>query len=325
MALLSYRDALNQALHEEFARDDKVILLGEEVAQYQGAFKVSAGLLQKFGDKRVIDTPISEAGFVGMAIGAACLGIKPIAEVMTFNFAILALDQMINNAAKMLSMSGGQLSVPMVLRGPGGAAHQLASQHSQALESQYAMIPGLKVVLPATPADAKGLLKSAIRDPNPVVFIEGEALYPTKGEVPDGEYVIPIGKADIKRTGKDVTLIAWSRMTLVTLEAARLLEAEGIDAEVVDLRTVRPVDREAILASVRKTNRAVVIEEAWPWATVGASIVDLIQREAFDDLDAPVLKLNGVDAPMPYAKNLEHAMLPNPDAIAVAAKKVLYR
>ncbi|MBS2022327.1 MAG: pyruvate dehydrogenase complex E1 component subunit beta [Deltaproteobacteria bacterium] len=325
MALLSYRDALNQALHEEFARDDKVILLGEEVAQYQGAFKVSAGLLQKFGEKRVIDTPISEAGFVGMAIGAACLGIKPIAEVMTFNFAILALDQMINNAAKMLSMSGGQLSVPLVLRGPGGAAHQLASQHSQALESQYAMIPGLKVVLPATPADAKGLLKSAIRDPNPVVFIEGEALYPTKGEVPDGEYVIPIGKADIKRAGKDVTLIAWSRMTLVTLEAARLLEAEGIDAEVVDLRTVRPVDREAILTSVRKTNRAVVIEEAWPWATVGASIVDLIQREAFDDLDAPVLKLNGVDAPMPYAKNLEHAMLPNPDAIAVAAKKVLYR
>ena len=325
MPVLTYRDALNQALHEEFARDDKVILMGEEVALYQGAFKVSQGLLQKFGEKRVIDTPISEAGFVGIAIGAAMLGLKPIAEVMTFNFAILALDQMINNAAKMHSMSGGQLHVPMVLRGPGGAAHQLASQHSQALETQYAMIPGLKVVLPATPADAKGLLKSAIRDPNPVVFIEGEALYPTKGEVPEGEYTIPIGKADIKRAGKDVTLISWSRMTLITLEAAALLEKEGIDAEVVDLRTVRPVDRQAILASVRRTNRAVIVEEAWPWATVGASIVDLIQRDAFDDLDAPVLKLNGVDAPMPYAKNLEHAMLPTPEQIAAAAKRVLYR
>ncbi len=325
MAILSYRDALNQALHEEFERDDTVILLGEEVAQYQGAFKVSQGLLQKFGAKRVIDTPISEAGFVGMAIGAAMLGLRPIAEVMTFNFAILALDQMINNAAKMYSMSGGKLHIPMVLRGPGGAAHQLASQHSQALETQYAMIPGLKVVLPATPADAKGLLKSAIRDPNPVVFIEGEALYPTKGEVPDGEYTIALGKADVKRAGKDVTLIAWSRMTLVALEAAALLEKSGIDAEVLDLRTVRPVDREAILSSVRKTNRAVVVEEAWPWATVGASVVDLIQREAFDDLDAPVLKLNGVDAPMPYAKNLEHQMLPDPEQVAEAARKVLYR
>jgi pyruvate dehydrogenase E1 component beta subunit len=325
MPVMSYRDALNAALHEEFARDDKVLLLGEEVAQYQGAFKVSQGLLQKFGDRRVIDTPISEAGFVGMAIGAAMLGLRPIAEVMTFNFAILALDQMINNAAKMYSMSGGQLHVPMVLRGPGGAAHQLASQHSQALEAQYAHIPGLKVVMPATPADAKGLLKSAIRDDNPVVFIEGEALYPTKGEVPEGEYTIPLGKADLKRTGKDVTLITWSRMTLVTMEAAALLEKEGIDAEVVDLRTVRPVDEAAILDSVRKTNRAVVIEEAWPWASVGGSIVDLIQREAFDHLDAPVLRLNGVDAPMPYAKNLEHAMLPNPARIRAAVHKVLYR
>ena len=325
MPVMTYRDALNAALHEEFARDERVILLGEEVALYQGAFKVSQNLLQKFGEKRVIDTPISEAGFVGMAIGAAMLGLRPIAEVMTFNFAILALDQMINNAAKMYSMSGGQLHVPMVLRGPGGAAHQLASQHSQALEQQYAHIPGLKVVMPATPADAKGLLKSAIRDESPVIFIEGEALYPTKGEVPEGEHLIEIGKADLKRTGKDVSLICWSRMTLVTMQAAALLEKEGIDAEVVDLRTVRPVDREAILQSVRKTNRAVVVEEAWSWASVGASIVDLIQREAFDDLDAPVLKLNGVDAPMPYAKNLEHAMLPTPHAIAAAAKKVLYR
>ena len=325
MPILSYRDALNQALHEEFARDERVILMGEEVSLYQGAFKVSQGLLQKFGEKRVIDTPISEAGFVGMSIGAAMLGLRPIAEVMTFNFAILALDQMINNAAKMYSMSGGQLHCPMVLRGPGGAAHQLASQHSQALEQQYAHIPGLKVVMPATPADAKGLLKSAIRDESPVIFIEGEALYPTKGEVPEGEHLIEIGKADLKRTGKDVSLICWSRMTLVTMQAAALLEKEGIDAEVVDLRTVRPVDKEAILQSVRKTNRAVVIEEAWPWASVGGSIVDLIQRECFDDLDAPVLKLNGIDAPMPYAKNLEHHMLPEPELIRAAARKVLYR
>ena len=325
MPVMTYREALNAALHEEFARDEKVLLMGEEVAVYQGAFKVSQGLLQKFGEKRVVDTPISEAGFVGMAIGAAMLGLRPIAEVMTFNFAILALDQMINNAAKMYSMSGGTLHVPMVLRGPGGAAHQLASQHSQALEAHYAHVPGLKVVMPATPADAKGLLKSAIRDDNPVVFIEGEALYPTKGEMPEGEYTIPLGQADIKHPGKDVSLITWSRMTLVTMEAAALLEKEGIDAEVLDLRTLRPVDKEAILQSVRKTNRAVVVEEAWPWASVGGSVVDLIQREAFDDLDAPVLKLNGIDAPIPYAKNLEHTMLPNPARIRAAVNQVLYR
>jgi pyruvate dehydrogenase E1 component beta subunit len=324
MPRLTYRDALNQALREEMARDDSVFLMGEEVGVYQGAYKVSRGLLDDFGPMRVVDTPITELGFAGVGVGAAMVGLRPVIEFMTWNFALLAVDQLVNSAAKMRYMSNGQVGVPAVFRGPGGAALQLAAQHSQAFESWYAHIPGLKVVMPATPADAKGLLKSAIRDDNPVVFIEGEMLYNTKGEVPEGEYVVPIGRADVKREGGDVTIICHSKTVSVSLKAAEQLAADGINAEVLDLRTIRPLDTGAILDSVAKTHRCVVVEEGWPFAGVGAQVVDTIQREAFDELDAPVLRVTGADVPMPYNKQLEKAAKADPAKVVSTVNQVLY-
>jgi pyruvate dehydrogenase E1 component beta subunit len=324
MQVLTYRDALNQALKEEMARDGNVFLMGEEVGVYQGAYKVSRGLLEEFGPMRVVDTPITELGFAGVGVGAAMAGLRPVIEFMTFNFALLALDQIVNSAAKMLYMSGGQVPMPIVFRGPGGAALMLAAQHSQSFEAWYAHVPGLKVVTPATPADAKGLLKSAIRDDNPVVFIEGEMLYNQKGEVPEGEHLVPLGVADIKRPGSDVTLVAHAKMVAVALKAAEQLEGDGISAEVVDPRTLRPLDLDTITASVRKTNRCVVIEEGWPFASIGSAIVDGIQREAFDDLDAPVLRVAGADVPMPYNRQLERLAKPDPAKVVAAARRVLY-
>ncbi len=326
MAEITYRDALNQALAEEMERDDQVFLMGEEVALYSGAYKVSQGLLQKFGEKRVIDAPITEAGFVGLGIGAAHVGMKPVIEVMTYNFAILALDQIINNAAKLRYMSDGQYSVPMVLRGPGGAGGSLGAQHSQALEQQFVHIPGLKVVMPATPHDAKGLLKAAIRDPDPVMFIESEKLYNVKGEVPEGEYLLPIGRAEVKKEGSDVTIITWSRMlTAAVLPAVERLEAEeGISCEVVDAMTLRPLDYDTLVNSIRKTNRCVIVEEAWPQASVGSWISHEMQKRAFDYLDAPIGHVHQEDVPMPYAFNLEEAALPSPAKVVEAVKKVCY-
>jgi pyruvate dehydrogenase E1 component beta subunit len=324
MATLTYRDALNQALREEMQRDDRVFLMGEEVAEYDGAYKVSRGLLKEFGPKRVVDTPIAELGFAGIGVGAALVGLRPVIEMMTWNFALLAIDEIVNGAAKLRYMSGGQLGCPIVFRGPGGSALQLAAQHSQAFESWYAHVPGLKVIVPGTPADAKGLLKSAIRDENPIVFIEGEMLYNTKGEVPDGELLIPIGQAEVKRAGTDVTLVCHGKMVGIALKAAEQLAAENIAAEVLDLRTIRPLDQDAILGSVAKTNRCVVVEEGWPFAGVGAQVVDLIQREAFDALDAPVLRVTNADVPMPYNKQLEKAAKPDAGKVVEAAKRVLY-
>lgn len=325
MAELMYREALNQALAEEMQRDANVFLIGEEVGRYNGAFKVSQGLLDRFGSARIIDAPISELGFAGLGVGAAMVGLRPIVEMMTWNFAILAMDQIVNNAAKLRHMSGGQLRCPIVFRGPGGAGGRLSSQHSQALEANYAHFPGLKVIAPATPADAKGLLKSAIRDDNPVIMFEGERLYAIKGEVPEGEHIVPIGKADVKREGKDVSIITWSRMYYFAEQAAKQLEQEGISAEILDLRTLRPLDEEAILATVRKTNRAVIVEEGWVLAGVGASVVDIIQSKAFDELDAPVQRVTGLDVNMSYATNLENATQPDAAKIIEAVKKVLYR
>jgi pyruvate dehydrogenase E1 component beta subunit len=325
MAVITYREALNQALREELQRDPNVFLMGEEVAEYDGAYKVSRGLLKEFGPMRVVDTPIAELGFAGVGVGAAMVGLRPVIEFMTWNFALLAIDQVVNAAAKIRYMSGGQIGCPIVFRGPGGAALQLGSQHSQAFESWYAHIPGLKVVAPGTPADAKGLLKSAIRDDDPVVFIEGEMLYNAKGEVPEeSEFLIPLGKAEVKRTGTDVTLICHSKTVGVAQKAADQLAAEHIQAEIVDLRTIRPLDTETVLASVAKTNRAVVLEEGWPFAGVGAQVVDLIQREAFDLLDAPVIRVTGADVPMPYNRHLERAAKVDPASAVAAAKRVLY-
>lgn len=324
MPTITYRDALNQALREEMQRDPSVFLMGEEVGLYQGAYKVSRGLLEEFGAQRVVDTPIAELGFAGIGVGAAMGGLRPVVEFMTWNFAVLALDQIVNSAAKMLYMSGGQLPMPIVFRGPNGAALQLASQHSQAWESWLAHIPGLKVVAPATPADAKGLLKSAIRDNNPVVVLEGEMLYNTKGEVPEGELLVPIGRADVKRAGGDVTVICHSKTVAPALKAAEQLAGQGVAAEVVDLRSLRPLDEAAILASVAKTHRAVVAEEGWPHSGIGAQVVDIIQRDAFDELDAPVLRVTQADAPMPYNKQLERLAKPTPDKIVAAARRVLY-
>jgi len=324
MATLTYRDALNQALREEMQRDGDVFLMGEEVGVYQGAYKVSRGLLEEFGAKRVVDTPIAELGFAGVGVGAAMGGLRPVIEFMTWNFAVLALDQIVNSAAKMLYMSGGQIPMPIVFRGPNGAALQLSSQHSQAWESWLAHIPGLKVVAPATPADAKGLLKSAIRDNNPVIVLEGEMLYNTKGEVPEGEYVVSIGKADLKREGGDVTLICHSKTVTVALKAADTLQEQGVAADVLDLRSLRPLDEAAILTSVAKTNRAVVVEEGWPHCGVGAQVVDVIQRDAFDQLDAPVLRVTQADVPMPYNKQLERLAKPSPEKVVAAARRVLY-
>jgi pyruvate dehydrogenase E1 component beta subunit len=325
MSIMTYREALNQAMSEEMRRDENIVLMGEEVGFYQGAYKVSKGMLEEFGPMRVLDTPITELGFTGLGVGAAMVGLRPIVEMMTFNFSILALDQIVSSAAKMLYMSGGQFPIPMVVRGPGGAAHQLGAQHSQALESWFCHVPGLKVVMPSTPADAKGLLKTSIRDNNPVVFIESEVLYGTRGEVPDGEHLIPLGIADIKRRGKDVTLIAHSKMVFVALDAAADLEKEGIDAEVIDPRTLRPLDIETLVQSVRKTNRAVIVEEGWPFCGVGAQIVDILQHGAFDYLDAPILRVTGANVPMPYAKNLERFALPDKPRVMDAARRVLYR
>lgn len=324
MPTITYRDALNQALREEMQRDPAVFLMGEEVGLYQGAYKVSRGLLEEFGAQRVVDTPIAELGFAGIGVGAAMGGLRPVIEFMTWNFAVLALDQIVNSAAKMLYMSGGQLRMPIVFRGPNGAALQLASQHSQAWESWLAHIPGLKVVAPATPADAKGLLKSAIRDNNPVVVLEGEMLYNTKGEVPEGELLVPIGQAEVKRAGSDVTVICHSKTVAPALKAAEQLAGQGVAAEVVDLRSLRPLDEAAILASVAKTHRAVVAEEGWPHSGIGAQVVDVIQRDAFDELDAPVLRVTQADAPMPYNKQLERLAKPTPDKIVAAARRVLY-
>ncbi len=324
MAVMTYREALNQALVEEMQRDPDVFLMGEEVAEYDGAYKVSRGLLETFGPMRVVDTPIAELGFAGIGVGAAMVGLRPVIEFMTWNFALLAIDQIVNSAAKMRYMSGGQIGCPIVFRGPGGAALQLAAQHSQAFESYYAHIPGLKVVTPSTPADAKGLLKSAIRDDNPVVFIEGEMLYNTKGEVPEEEYLTPLGLADVKRQGTDVTIVGHSKTATVALKAAEMLASEGISAEVIDLRTIRPLDSETILASVARTNRCVVLEEGWHFAGVGAQIVDTIQRDGFDLLDAPILRVTGADVPMPYNKHLEKAAKVDPDKAVAAAKRVLY-
>jgi pyruvate dehydrogenase E1 component beta subunit len=325
MATLTYRDALNQALREEMERDPAVFLMGEEVGVYQGAYKVSRGLLDEFGPRRVVDTPITELGFAGVGIGAAMVGLRPVVEFMTWNFALLAIDQLVNNAAKMRYMSNGQVGVPAVFRGPGGSALQLGAQHSQAFESYYAHIPGLKVVMPATPADAKGLLKSAIRDDDPVVFIEGEMLYNLKGEVPEGEHVVPLGKADIKRPGADVTIVCHSKTVAVALKAADQLAAEEVEAEVVDLRTIRPLDHEAVLASVAKTHRCVVAEEGWPFAGVGAEVADTIQREAFDELDAPIIRVSGADVPMPYNKQLEKAAKVDVAKVVAAVNEVMYR
>lgn len=324
MTLLTYRDALNQALREEMQRDDRVFLMGEEVAEYDGAYKVSRGLLKEFGPKRIVDTPIAELGFAGIGVGAAMVGLRPVIEMMTWNFALLAIDQIVNAAAKIRYMSGGQFGVPIVFRGPSGAALQLGAQHSQAFESWYAHIPGLKVVAPATAADAKGLLKSSIRDDDPVIFLEGEMLYNLKGEVPEGEHVVPIGKAEVKRAGSDVTLICHSKTVAVALKAADQLAELGVHAEVIDLRTIRPLDSETILNSVTRTNRCVVAEEGWPFAGVGAQVVDLIQREAFDALDAPVLRVTGADVPMPYNKHLEKAAKADAGKVVEAAKRVLY-
>jgi len=324
MAVVTYRDALTQALREELQRDDRVFLMGEEVAQYNGAYKVSKGLLDEFGPMRIVDTPITELGFVGVGIGAAMVGLRPIVEFMTWNFALLALDEVVNAAAKMLYMSGGQFKVPMVFRGPNGAALQLGAQHSQAWESWLAHIPGLKVCTPATPADAKGLLKSAIRDDNPVVFLESEMLYNTKGDVPEGEHIVPLGVAELKRKGDHCSVITHGKMALVAMKVADDLAKEGINIDVVDLRTVRPIDVEAIARSVQKTNRAVVLEEGWEICGMGSQVVDFIQRECFDDLDAPVLRVHQEDVPMPYAKNLERAAKPDAGKTVAAIKKVMY-
>lgn len=324
MPVLTIREALNQAMDEEMSRDESVLLLGEEVAEYNGAYKVSQGLLDKYGPDRVMDTPITEEGFTGLAVGAALAGLRPIVEWMTFNFSLQAYDQVVNNAAKMRYMSGGQFTVPIVFRGPNGPAEYLASQHSQALQSIFAHVPGLKVVAPSTPKDAKGLLKAAIRDDNPVLFLESEMMYALKGEVPSEDYTIHLGEADTKREGSDITIVTFSKPVRAALEAAEELDAAGVSAEVIDIRSIRPLDEAAIYASVKKTNRCVVVDEAWPYASVGSHIGFLIQRNCFDYLDAPVELISAEDVPMPYNHRLEIAAQPSKDKIVEAAKQALY-
>ncbi len=326
MPVITYREALNEALSEEMERDPDVFLMGEEVGVYNGAYKVSKGLLDRFGEMRVVDTPITELGFTGLGVGSAMVGLRPVIEFMTFNFSILAMDQVFNSAAKMLSMSGGQFPIPITFRGPTGAALQLSAQHSQALEAAYAHYPGLKVVVPGTPADAKGLLKAAIRDDDPVAVFEGEMLYNLKGEVPeDDDWVIPLGVADLKREGSDVSIITHGKMIHVALQAAAQLEKDGIDADVLDLRSLRPMDTDAILATVAKTNRVVLLEEGWPFGGITATVAALIQEEAFDHLDAPVLRVTQADVPMPYAKGLEKAAKPSAELVVEKVNRVLYR
>ena len=314
MAVMTYRQALHDTLREELLRDENVYLMGEEIGVFEGSYKITAGLLAEFGPKRVVDTPISEEGFVGAAIGAAMLGLRPIVEIMTINFSILALDQLVNHGAKIYGMFGGQTPVPMVLRTPGGGGQQLAATHSQNLEVWYAHVPGFKVVAPASPADARGMLRTAVRDDDPVIFVENLALYNAKGEVPDGDYTTELGRAAVTRQGRDLTIVAYSRMAKIALELAnRLEDEEGISAEVVDLRSLRPLDRETVVASVRKTNRAVVMEEDWLSYGVGAEVAATIQEGAFDYLDAPVRRVAAAEVPLPYAKPLELAALPNAD------------
>ena len=322
MPMQTVREALRDAMAEEMRRDPEVFVMGEEVAEYQGAYKVTQNLLQEFGDKRVIDTPITEHGFAGLAVGAAFMGLKPVVEFMTWNFGMQAIDQIINSAAKTLYMSGGQVKSPIVFRGPNGAASRVAAQHSQCYASWYAHIPGLKVIAPYDAADAKGLLKSAIRDPNPVIFLENEVTYGWQFEVPEGEHLVPIGKAAVKRAGKDVTIVAFSICVKWALDAAEKLKAEGIDAEVIDLRTIRPLDKQTIIDSVRKTHRLISVEEGWAVAGIGSEIAAIAMEELFDELDAPVVRVTGKDVPMPYAANLEKMALPTVDDIVSAARDI---
>ena len=324
MRELQFREALREAMQEEMRRDESIFLMGEEVAEYNGAYKVSQGMLAEFGAKRIIDTPIAELGFAGIGVGAAMNGLRPIIEFMTFNFSLVAIDQVINSAAKMKSMSGGHFGCPIVFRGPTASAGMLSSQHSQAFESWYANCPGLKVIVPSNPADAKGLLKSAIRDNDPVIFMESEQMYGDKGMVPDGEYLMPIGVADIKKAGTDVTIVSFGKMMKVALKAAEELAAENINAEVIDLRTIRPIDYACVVESVKKTNRLVIVEESWPLAAIATEVAFKVQREAFDYLDAPVLRVMGGDVPLPYAPTLIEAYLPNPARVIKAVKEVMY-
>lgn len=323
--VITYREALHQALQEEMRRDDRVLLIGEDIGMFEGAYKVTAGLYTEFGPRRVRDTPIAELSFTGIGVGAAMMGLRPVIEIMTINFVQLAMDAIVNHAAKIHYMFGGQAKVPLVLRSPGGGGQQLAEQHSQTLDVWFAYVPGLKVLAPATPADAKGLLKTAIRDDDPVVFLENLALYNTRGEVPEGEYLTPIGLAAVPRPGRDLSIVSHSRMTLVCLEAAARLATEGIEAEVVDLRSLRPLDRETITASVRKTNRALVVDEGWLSYGVNAEIAATISEQAFDYLDAPVRRLGGAEVPMPYSKVLERAAMPSVDDVVTAARELLGR
>lgn len=320
---LSIREALNEALNEEMSRDDRVFLMGEEVGYYDGAYKVSRGLLKKFGPERVIDTPIAESGFAGVGVGAAMVGLRPVIEFMTWNFSLCGIDNVINAAAKINYMSGGEYECPIVFRGPGGSVHQLAAQHSQSFESFYAHVPGLKVVTVATPYDAKGMLKTAIRDADPVIFIESEAMYGVRGHVPEGEYTIPFGEADIKHPGDDITIITWAKTVPLCLEVAEALKAQGISAEVLDLRSIRPLDEQAVINSVKKTNRVIVVQDTWPIASVGSWISHFIMENAFDYLDAPVKVISNVDGSFPYAKNLEEAMRPSVEQIVAVAGTVM--
>ncbi|MBK6917457.1 MAG: pyruvate dehydrogenase complex E1 component subunit beta [Deltaproteobacteria bacterium] len=325
MATLQIREALRAAIDEEMARDERVFVMGEEVGHYDGAYKVTEGLLAKYGERRVVDTPIAEAGFAGVGVGAAMAGLRPIIEFMTFNFSAVAFDQILNNAAKLRQLTAGQFTLPIVFRGPNGAAHMLSSTHSQAFESFYCGFPGVKVVSVATAKDAKGLLKAAIRDDNPVIFFESEVMYANRGEVPDEEYVIPIGEADIKRPGSGITVITWGQGLQVALTAAEQAAEEGLDCEVIDLRTLRPLDDACVLASVRKTNRVVMVYHGWPYGGVGAELSDRIQRLAFDHLDAPILRVCYEDVNMPYAENLEQLVLPSPARALEAIREVAYR
>ena len=325
MKELAFREALREAMQEEMRSDERVFILGEEVAEYNGAYKVTQGMLDEFGEKRVIDTPIAELGFAGIAVGAAMNGLRPICEFMTFNFSLVAIDQVINSAAKINSMSNGQFTAPMVFRGPTGSAGQLGQQHSQNFENWYANTPGLKVVVPSNPADAKGLLKSAIRDENPVIFMESEQMYGFKGMVPEGEYTIPIGKADVVKLGTDVTIVSFGKMMLRCHEAVTALEAEGISVELIDLRTVRPIDYDTVIESVKKTNRLVIVEEAWPLASISSEVSHIVQKRAFDHLDAPVHRVTSMDTNLPYASTFVEAYLPSVERIVKASKSVLYR
>jgi len=322
---IRYREALREAMTEEMERDDRVFLMGEEVGHYQGAYKVSEGMLEKFGERRVIDTPIAEGGFAGVGVGAAMVGLRPIIEFMTWNFSAVAFDQILNNATKLRQMSGGQFNCPIVFRGPNASARQVGSQHSTSMEHFYATIPGIKVLAPAFPADAKGLMKAAIRDDNPVCIMESETLYSVKGEVPDGDVIVEMGKANIVRKGTDCTIVAYSRMTHVALDAAATLEKEGISVEVVDLRSLRPLDEDTIADSVRRTHRCVVVHEGWPYGGVGAEICDRVQRLAFDWLDAPILRIAQLDVGMPYNAKLEQLCMPQPARVVDAVRRVVHR